>query len=310
MKQKNLIPLYILLTSSMFFWGTSFVFTVAVLPVLDPISLIFIRLVISSVLLWATTLLFFRKQKPPKSLLKWVLLMTFFEPFIYFLGETYGLQRVSPVVVSLFIATIPVFTAIVMSVFFHAKLSAVNFLGIFISICGIFCIIVNKDLSFDADLIGLVLVFIAVFTAVGHAVLLGKISKKAHPVWLITIQNTFGIFLFLPLFLLFGKNPEYENGEALFSFLSVKETMWLYIILLAVFCSSLAFIFYILAVRKIGVVKANVFSNLVPIFTAIVSYFLLDELFTTQKIVGIAIVILGVALTQKSYKQPVEKVAN
>ncbi|MCL2131428.1 MAG: DMT family transporter [Lentimicrobiaceae bacterium] len=301
MKQKNSIFVYTMLTFSMLFWGTSFVFTAALLPVLDPISIIFTRLLIAAVLLWVIVLLFFRKQKLPKPLLKWVFLLALFEPFIYFLGETYGLQRISPVVASIIISTIPVFTAIVMRIFFQAKLSAVNFLGIFISLSGVLCMIINKDLTFGADLIGILLIFLAVFSTLGYGVILHKLSKTTHPVWLITVQNTFGFLLFFPLFLLMREAPNYENGKALFSFLSVKETMWFYIITLAVFCSALAFIFYILAVRKIGVAKSNVFSNLIPIITAVISYFLLDELFTTQKIVGIAIVIFGLVLTQKNY---------
>jgi drug/metabolite transporter (DMT)-like permease len=231
--------------------------------------------------------------------LKWILLLAFFEPFIYFLGETYGLQRVSPTAVSLIIATIPVFTALIMRIFYQAKLTTINFLGIFISILGVFCTIINKDLTLNADLTGLGLVFIAVFSTIGYSILLNKLSKDTHPVWLVAAQNTFGVLLFLPLFLLIGQSPDYEKGKALFAFLSVKETMWFYLIILAIFCSTLAFLFYILAVQKIGVAKSSVFTNLIPVFTAVISYFLLDEVFTVQKIMGIVIVVVGLVLTQK-----------
>jgi drug/metabolite transporter (DMT)-like permease len=225
-----------------------------------------------------------------------------FEPFVYFLGETYGLQRVSPTVASIIITTIPVFTAIVMSIFFQAKLSVVNFSGIFISFAGVFCMIVNKDLTLNADPTGVLLIFVAVFSTLGYSVILNKLSKNTHPVWLVAAQNTFGVLLFLPLFLWLKEPPDYENGKSLFSFLSVKETMWFCIIALAVFCSTLAFLFYVLAVRRIGIAKSNVFSNLIPIFTAILSYFLLDECFTMQKTAGIVIVIFGLVLTQKKQK--------
>jgi len=298
MKQKSLPFIYFVLSFSMLFWGASFVFTAAVLPVLDPITIIFSRLFISSALLWVCILLFFRKQKLEKSVWKWIFLLAFFEPFIYFLGETYGLQRVSPVLVSIIIATIPVFTAILMSIFFQARLSAINFVGIFISLFGVLCMIVNKKLTLNADLMGVLLVFIAVFSAVGYGVILHKLSKKTNPVWIVTVQNTFGVLLFLPLFLLFKESPNYADGNALFPFLSVEETMWFCIIMLAVFCSTLAFIFYVFAVRQIGVAKASVFANVIPIITAIISYFLLDEKFTPMKIAGILIVIFGLVLTQ------------
>lgn len=299
MKQKGLLFIYSILTFSMLFWGASFVFTAALLPMLDPISIVFARLVISSALLWTISLIFFRKQIVKKSLLKWIFLMAFFEPFIYFLGETFGLQRVSPVLVSIIISTIPVFTAITMSVFFQTKLTAINFAGIFISILGVLCMILNKHLTFSADMLGVLLIFIAVFSTIGYNITLNKLSKNTHPVWIVTLQNTFGILLFLPLFLLLREVPNYENGQAVFAFLSVRETMWFYIILLAVFCSTLAFIFYILAVKRIGVAKSNVFTNLIPIITAIISYFLIDEKFTFMKIAGILIVIFGLVLTQR-----------
>ena len=79
--------------------------------------------------------------------------------------------------------------------------------------------------------------------------------------------------------------------------------MWFCIIMLAVFCSTLAFIFYILAVKRIGVAKSSVFTNLIPIITALISYFLLDEKFTPLKIAGIIIVILGLVLTQRLRRQ-------
>jgi len=299
MKQKKLAFIYLALLFSMLCWGASFVFTAAALPMLDPISIIFSRLLISSALLWVIILLFFRKQKLTKSVWKWIFLLALFEPFVYFLGETYGLQRVSPVLVSIIIATIPVFTAIVMSIFFQAKLTAINFVGIFISLFGVLCMIVNKDLTFIADLMGILLIFVAVFSAVGYGAVLHKLSKDTNPIWIVTVQNTFGILLFLPLFLLLKEPPNYENGNALFSFLSVKETIWFCIIMLAVFCSGAAFIFYIFAVRKIGVARASVFTNLIPIITALISYFLLDEIFTPMKIAGILIVIFGLVLTQR-----------
>ena len=67
---------------------------------------------------------------------------------------------------------------------------------------------------------------------------------------------------------------------------------------LAIFASSLAFICYIHVVGKLGVSRANIFTNLIPIFTAIFSFFLLDEKFNVAKIIGIAIVIGGVFLSQ------------
>jgi drug/metabolite transporter (DMT)-like permease len=53
-----------------------------------------------------------------------------------------------------------------------------------------------------------------------------------------------------------------------------------------------------MAVHKLGVSRTNVFSNTIPVFTAIFSYLILSELFNLNKILGMIIVITGVMLTQ------------
>ena len=282
----------------MIFWGTSFVFTSIVLKSLEPVSIVFIRLLISAPLLWIIITIFFRKEKIPRSVWKWIAALAFFQPFIYFIGETYGLQRVSPVVTSLIISTIPVFTAIVMRLFFKAKLTMINFIGVFISLAGVILMIVGKNMQIDVDLLGLLLLSAAVFAAVGYGILLNKLSVNVHPVWLIAVQNTFAAVFFLPFYLVLKESPNFDHATSI-STLSPQGEMWLYLLILAIFCSTLAFIFYTLAVRKIGVARATVFSNLTPIFTALTSFFLLGELLATTKIIGIFVVIFGLILTQR-----------
>ena len=58
-----------------------------------------------------------------------------------------------------------------------------------------------------------------------------------------------------------------------------------------------------LRLSKLGASRANVYSNLIPVFTAIFSYLLAIEALTTNKIVGILVVVVGLVLSQmKSHK--------
>ncbi len=95
---------------------------------------------------------------------------------------------------------------------------------------------------------------------------------------------------FLPLFLLLDIK----------SFIQVRPNLELIAALLqlAVFASSLAFIFFTMAVRELGVSRTNVFSNLIPVFTAVFSVIFISETFTVNKIAGMVIVISGVMITQ------------
>jgi len=70
------------------------------------------------------------------------------------------------------------------------------------------------------------------------------------------------------------------------------------LIMLAVFASVIAFVFFGSVVRKIGIAKTNVFVNLIPVFTAIFSWLLLDQYLTFTQWMGIVVVVLGLFVSQ------------
>src|ERR1035437_789266 len=64
------------------------------------------------------------------------------------------------------------------------------------------------------------------------------------------------------------------------------------------------------AVRLVGVTRTNVFVNLIPVFTAILSWFILDEMLTMSKWIGILIVVVGLFVSQAGkiiFNKEVEK---
>ena len=71
------------------------------------------------------------------------------------------------------------------------------------------------------------------------------------------------------------------------------------IVLLTVFCSALAFVLYVIALQKVGLARSNIFTNLIPIVTAVAAYFVIDEKFTLYKILGTLVVIAGVFCVQR-----------
>jgi drug/metabolite transporter (DMT)-like permease len=218
------------------------------------------------------------------------LLSALFNPFIYFLGENYGLKFSTPSICAVVIATIPLFTTLMARFILKEKLPFINIVGILLSFAGIVIMLVNKDLSLNASPLGIVFLLVAVMAAACYSITLKKLTYKYSAFTIILIQNFIGILYFLPFFLIF----ELRN------FLTVKPNAELIssLIMLAFFASSLAFVFFAIAVREIGVSRTNVFSNTIPVFTAIFSYFILSEYFSFNKIAGMIIVVAGVMLTQ------------
>lgn len=284
------INVHILAVLSMMLWGMSYVWTKVVFKYYDPITTVFIRLVLSSVFLIGYIYFFGKYEKLRKEHYKLFLLSALFNPFLYFIGESFGLERVSPTISAVIIAMIPLFTPIAAYIAFKEQFSKVNIVGILLSFFGIIVMIADKNLSLTADPIGVAFLFGAVIVAVIYGILLRKLTQHYSSVTIISYQNIVGAFLFLPLFLIFDLNH----------FLQVKPNFELVssLILLAIFASSLAYILYTTTVRKIGISRGNMYTNLIPIFTGITSYLILSEQFTISKISGIFIVILGVILSQ------------
>ena len=72
---------------------------------------------------------------------------------------------------------------------------------------------------------------------------------------------------------------------------------------LGVFASSVAYTLWAYAFSKLGAAKANIYSNLIPVFTAIFSCIIIGENITLQKVLGIMLVIGGLILSQLKFNK-------
>jgi len=275
---------------SMIFWAFSFIWYKAANVNLSPITIVFLRLLFSVVFLSAFLVITKDLTKIKKKDRKLFVMLAVFEPFLYFIGESFGLTYVSATVCSVLISTIPVFATIGAWILFREKLKIINYAGIILSFIGVLVFLLNKNGELTYNLKGLILLFFAVFSAVGYNLTLSRLVDSYNPVFIVNIQNIIGTILFLPLFLIF------DFGAFIHS--TLKFEMFLPVIKLAVFASSGAFVLFAYSVKRIGIIKANAFTNCIPIFTALFSFLLLGEKLTIQNMTGMAIVITGLFLSQ------------
>lgn len=225
----------------------------------------------------------------------YIILLSIFSPFLYFVGETYGIDNASSTASSVIIATIPIFSSISAYIIYKEKLTAINFIGMSISFLGLFLVVITKDFNFSINLIGLVMLLLAVFSSVVYVLILKKFSNDYSAITIVAYQNLIGFLMFLPLFFIF----EFKT------FITIKPTfhIWKNILMLSIFGSSLAFVFFTYGNKKLGISKSEFFTNLIPIFTAITAYFVLGERLTWFNILGIIIVIFGLTLAQRNIHQ-------
>lgn len=288
-ENKNILP-YAGLTLAMFCWAVSYIWVKEAYESFTPMSLTFSRLVLSTAMLWILGKLLHRITPIKKGTLKYLLLLAFFEPFMYFLGESYGLLYVSPTTGSVIIATIPLFVSFTSFLLYKEKLPLVNFLGALISFVGVIFIIFSNKGKLDGQLIGIALMFMSVLSIVGYSMLINKIATTYSPLSVITYQNTFGLLFFAPLFFI----VEYPH----FSFSAITENSYIKLFLLSVFASSLAYILFVDGVRQIGVSKANYFINIIPVFTAVFAIYSGFDEWNIFLALGIFLTVFGLFASQ------------
>jgi len=274
----------------MIFWSFSFLWFKIANKTFHPITIVFIRLLFSVILMTVFLILTNNYMKIKKGDRKLFLMLALFEPFVYFLGESFGLTYVSATVCSVFISTIPVFATIGAWLIFKERLKAINYAGIITSFIGVIVFILNSDGSISFNIKGLGLLLLAVLSAVGYNLTLSRLVGTYTPVYIVNVQNLIGAVLFLPLFLIL----DFKH------FISIPLTFDMFkpIIELSIFASCGAFILFAWSVRNMGITKANVFSNCIPVFTALFSFILIGEKLTVQNIVGMAVVTGGLFMSQ------------
>jgi drug/metabolite transporter (DMT)-like permease len=275
---------------SMIFWSFSFIWFKVANNYFGPITIVFFRLVLAVVILSIYLAVTGKYRKIKKGDRKLFIILSLFEPFFYFLGESHGLTYVSSTTGSVIISTIPVIAAIAAWLFFGERLRFINYLGILLSFIGILVFIINRDgrLSFNAA--GLAFLGLAVISATGYNLTLSRLVGSYSPVYIVHVQNIIGAVLFFPVFLATELKTLTPESFTLKSILPVAE--------LAIFASCGAFILFAFSVRHMGISKANVFTNCIPVFTALFAFVLYGEKLTLQNIAGMTVVVTGLFLSQ------------
>ncbi len=294
MKNKDFLAIGAALGAA-FFWSFSFVWFKIALLAYNPLTIVIFRLLISAILVTAIALLTKRLQKPSPHDLRLFFLMAVFEPFIYFLGESYGLKYVSPTVAAVIVSTIPLLAPIGAWYFYKEKVSWMNVAGLLFSFIGVGFVILNGAFQIDAEPLGVGLEFIAVFAAIGYTIVLKNLASRYNTLTIIAYQNILGVLYFLPVWLFVDFQTFVQTPFHTQAFRAI--------ILLAVFSSTLAFVFFTQSIRQIGITRTNIFINLIPVFVALFSFIILNEVLGTQKVIGIIIVVIGLFLAQIKRKE-------
>lgn len=286
---------FLIYTVSLFaiiLWGISYIWTNQLIALDIPVTyFVFVRILFAGLVLFLLNAASGRIAKIKRRDIPKFLLLAFFEPFIYFICESYGVKETgSPTLSAMIIATIPIFSVGAGVIFFKEKINAVNISGILMCLLGIVLVVMSKGELGKHFIFGIVLLLIAVLSEVGHASVTKSLSGNYSSQIIVMYQFLIGSVYLLPLFIFKGLDG--------FSARYMSADVWYPIICLSVLCSSLAFSLWVSTIKSLGVAKSSIFSALIPVVAALVSWILGHEILNLRQFTGIVISAIGVVLSQ------------
>lgn len=186
-------------------------------------------------------------------------------------------------------AFIPVFTIFVSMFILREIPNRFAVIGSILSFFGLIYVMAQGDF---ASLLGLsghsgdFVMILAVFFYAFYGVFLKKWQFKVPLLISLYVQIGFALVYHLPFIFWFGLQGIDTNNVAS-------------VLYAGMFPSLIAPFFWMLAVQYLGPNRTSIFMNLMPVFTAIIAFFWLNEAWTIYHSIGGVIILLGIVLAQK-----------
>ncbi len=280
-------------------WGTTFVSTKLLLVDFSPVEILVVRFIIGYAALWLIypkKLPFLGKQRELLVAAAGLCGIT-----LYYLLENIALTYTLASNVGVICSTAPFFTAILSTVFLKSEKQGARFyIGFGIAMAGVSLISFNNGASGAPGLTssptGDWLALIAAIVWAIYALLTKKINSFGHGTVPITRRTFFyGIVFMLPT--LFFMDFSIDPARL------IDPQNLLNLLYLGLGASAACFVSWNFAVKWLGSVKTSVYIYIIPVITAISSFFILKEPISIMTAAGIALTLTGLFLSESKSRE-------
>ena len=267
------------------FWGGSFLFLrLLVLEGLEPLQIVSLRMMFAAIFIAPFFIMKFKKYSFFDHGFPFLLigLLNTALPFTLFAYASVNLGAGS---LSVLQATVPILTALILFSLYRDEFSIMKLIGVLVGFSGLFLL---AGPSGELDLFSSILCVIASLSYAISGVYLANTPEKINNSFIGMGSIIVGAILLSPFLI------NYHNAN-----LNISSTAWLYIALLGVINTSLAYVIFIKLIKRIGSLNASFVTYLVPVSSITLGILILDEVFTIDMIVGSALIFLGVFFSNK-----------
>ncbi len=293
---KTWLPIAGLLLA-MLLWGSSFVALKIAFRDYHPMVVIFGRMLVASLCF----LLFvpgFLKLTFTRQDIKHLLLMSAFEPCLYFIFEAKAIENTTASQAGMITAMLPLMVAVGAWIVLKERITRQALIGFCIAVIGALWLSLAGEQTDSAPnpLLGNFYEFLAMVCAAGYTIVLKHLTSRFSVSFITASQAFIGSIFFLPFLFLPGtKLPEV--------FLPVPV---LAIIYLGIVVTLFAYGLYNYGVSQIPANQAAGFINLIPVYSVVLGMLVLGETMTFWQWCACGLVFSGVLISRRGSTAAVE----
>jgi drug/metabolite transporter (DMT)-like permease len=281
------------------FWGVSFVATKAALAEVAPVTLIFVRFAIGSLVLLAIV-----RELPPRDAWGSLAVMGFVGVFIHQMLQSYALTMTSATNTGWLIGVSPIWSAVLSAIVLRERFGFWKVLGLAGGFFGALLVVTRGDFSpavfghpsTTGDLLILLsTVNWSVYSVLGH-----RTIRRIGPRRATSGSMLFGTAMLAPFFIA-------QRGWRQIPNLTV--TGWSALLFLAIACSALGYLFWYGALERIEVSRVAALLYAEPLVTFVAAALLLGERVSSVVVAGGVLVLASVLIAQyaPAVRQTVEE---
>ena len=250
-------------------------------PAVGPITLVFYRLFIASLIVAP---IFIKKEylRNFKEDLAPILFLSFFNAAVPFYLFSNAALEINAGTMSVLNGTTPLFAFIVATLWLRLSSNWIQLLGIFIGMVGLFIFVGYESIEFS--LLAINLCLLASFFYAFSSNFIFK-TKDIEPTYLASITLLLATIITFPFIFL-------ENGIDL----NQPNEVLLSVGLLGSLCTGLAYMGYVVLIKRVGPIKASTVVLIVPVTGMLWANIFLDEIITSTMISGCFLILIGVGL--------------
>ena len=286
-KRKNLAILEALCANIIF--GASFLFSKLALEVADTFILLSVRFIIAFALLNLLVLVRVGKISLKGKAVKPLLLIGLIQPFLYFIGEQYGIKYTSSAFAGIMIGTIPVVVLAFAAIFLKELPTKTQVLFAVLSLLGVSAISLLGGESV-VTVRGVLLLCFAVLVAAVFSILARKLPKSVTAFERTYVMFAIGAVCFT--FVALGKFGGGYFGEVARAFASPNFVLAL--LYLSVVSSIIAFLLFNDALTRITLAQSTSFANVTTVVSVVAGIVFLKEPFSPLQAAFAGLIIVSV----------------